>query len=106
VYRAQANFSSGQWFSLILMQEFQPLSDRWDSRDAPADEVFRKRGLAKAEWSWDNSNKILGFTAGRERKAPGELWRAGAYGSWTLSDAWQLYADGVARETWRGGSWK
>jgi hypothetical protein len=105
VYRSQANFTWGQGFSLILMGELQPLGDNWSS-DSALPEVFRKRSLAKAEWSWDNADKILGLTAGRERRLPGELWRAGLYGSWTLDDAWQLYGDGAAREERPGGPWK
>jgi hypothetical protein len=104
VYRVQANLSAGQDFSLILINEFQPLPDRLDSRSEVVPESFRKRALAKAEWSWDSGNYILGFTGGRERLQPGELWRGGAYGSITISDAWQIYGDGVARET--ANTWK
>lgn len=106
VYRGQANISVGQDFSLILMQEAQPLPDRLDSRDPVSPEVFRKRALVKAEKSWENGNFILGVTGGRERRRAGELWRAGAYASWTINDAWQFYADGVGREMVRGGAWK
>jgi len=104
VYRGQASLSAGQDFNLILIHEFQPLPDRLDSRAEVIPESYRKRALAKAEWSWVNGNYILGFTGGRERLQPGELWRAGGYGSITISDAWQIYADGVARET--ATSWK
>ncbi|RZA06436.1 MAG: hypothetical protein EOP11_10400 [Proteobacteria bacterium] len=95
--RAQANFTLGQGFSLVVAGELRPLPDHYGTREIPA-EAFRKRSFAKAEWNWDNANKVLGLVGGRERRAAGELWRAGAYGSLTLSDAWQLYFDGAWRE--------
>ncbi|RZA05385.1 MAG: hypothetical protein EOP11_12955 [Proteobacteria bacterium] len=100
--RAQANITIGQGFSLVAAGELQPLPDHFGTREFPA-EVFRKRSFAKAEWNWDNANKVFGVVGGRERRAAGDLWRAGAYGSLTLSDAWQLYFDGAWRESRPGG---
>jgi hypothetical protein len=106
VYRGQASFSLGQNFSLIGMQELPPLPDHWASRDPVVPEAFRERSLLKAEWNWDNSNYVLGLTAGRDRLAAGRLWRAGAYGSWTVNDAWQFYVDEALREQTEEGAWK
>jgi hypothetical protein len=107
--RAQANFTFGQGFSLVAAAELPPLPDHWSTnsngREAPP-EAFRKRSFAKAEWNWDNANKVLGLVGGQERRAAGELWRAGAYGSLTLSDAWQIYFDGVMRQGAPGQGWK
>ena len=98
IYRAQMNLTLGQNYSLILLQEFQPLKDHYENYVQP-DEVYKKRALLKSEWSWNYGSQILGLTFGRERLAAGNLNRAGLYGSITASDAWQFYLDAVARET-------
>lgn len=107
--RAQANLTFGRGFSFVVAAELPPWPDHWesgpDSRRAPA-EVFRKRSFAKAEASWDNANKVLGLVGGFERRAAYQLGRAGAYGSLTLNDAWQIYFDGALREGAPGEGWR
>ena len=104
-YRAQANFTIGQNISIVGAAELQALRDRWADED-PLREAFKKRSFLKIESAWDNSNRVLGVVGGQERKAAGELWRAGAYGSYTLNDAWQFYFDGVLREIKPGSEWR
>lgn len=105
LYRAQANWSVGQSFSLVAMQELQPLRDH-EENYVIKDEVYRKRTLAKGEFSWNYGSQILGATLGQERLRAGLLKRGGIYSSLTLSDAWQFYFDGVQKEQSKGGKWK
>lgn len=98
VYRAQSNLSIGQSFSWVTAVELPSLRDSLETKKE-ARERFAKRWFTKAEQSWNHANQVLGLVAGQERIALGSAWRGGAYGSWTLSDAWQLYADAAWRKS-------
>jgi hypothetical protein len=102
VYRGQWNFSVAQAFSFVIMHELSTPGDHWSNRTLEA-ETYRRRWLGKAEWNWDNTNKVVGLVGGQERDQQGNTVRAGVYGNWTLSDAWQLYLDAVNRQLAESG---
>lgn len=105
IYRAQASWSVGQGFNWIVAQEIGAPRDSWNSKFDTVADTYRERLLTKAEWNWDRSNKIIGVVAGGLQETGGFGLRGGAYGSWNLNDAWQLYADTVFQKRKLESQW-
>ncbi len=104
ISRVQASWSASDIFHVMGAAETGPLPDNTNSRTLTK-EQNQERLLAKLEWSWDNTNKIIGLTSGRVHEAYGYRAREGFYSAITLNDAWLLYADTLYKQTGAERNW-
>lgn len=96
-YMARANVAFGDSWSWITLGELNPVDD--DDFETPpvVNEFNQQRVETKLEFRWDNGGKYVGLIAGR-RDVKGPQAIGGGYAAWTISDAWQVYADGIVQE--------
>ena len=96
-YMARANVSIGGNFSWITLAELNPIVDQHFESTPQTSEISQSRLETKFEYSWANGSNNIGLVAGQRKmlNSPSQtIPSAGLYASFTLSDAWQIYAEG------------